>query len=62
MTVRELIDELECLNEDAEIVIQVSNSSYPESIRAISYQTIRSFYGNDIEAYIIKGDEQIGMV
>lgn len=64
MTVGELINLLERLDEDKEIVIKASNSDYVDEIRDYISGTVnvRSMRGNDFDAYVLTGNEQIGMV
>ena len=60
MTVRDLIDELECYDEDAKVVLKPSNSTYVDSIGGTNEGEIRSFWGNDFNAVVIYGNEQCG--
>lgn len=62
MTVADLISELECYDEDMEVIIKGSNSMYVDSIRTTMESEVRAFYGDDWSAVVICGDEQVGAV
>lgn len=66
MTVKELIDRLECFDENAEVVIgmkQPYGSDFAQKIcRGIEEHPIRSFWGADYNAVVITEGEQIGIV
>ena len=47
MTVRELIKELECFDDDMEVVMKPQNSMYVDVIRGVSTEDLRSFYGSN---------------
>ena len=60
MTVQDLINELEREDPNSEVLVAVSNSSYPESIGDIRERTVSAFYGNDFDAVVIRGSSQVG--
>ena len=62
MTVRELIEELECFDEDMEVVMQPSNSMYVDVINGASTEELRAFYGDDREVLVITSSGQEGAV
>ena len=62
MTVRELIEELECFDEDMEVVMQTSNSMYVDGINGASTEELRAFYGDDREVLVITSSGQEGAV
>lgn len=62
MTVRELIEELECFDEDMEVVMQPSNSMYVDGINGASTEELRTFYGDDREVLVITSSGQEGAV
>ena len=62
MTVRDLIDELECFGDDMEVVIQPSNSMYVDGINGANIKELRSFYGEDRNVLVICSSGQIGAV
>ena len=62
MTVRELIEELECFDEDMEVVMQPSNSMYVDGINGASTEELRAFYGDNKEVLVITSSGQEGAV
>ena len=62
MTVGNLIRELERYDEDMEVLIKGSNSMYVDSIRHTNEEEVRAFYGEDFNALIICGGNQVGAV
>lgn len=62
MTVRELIEELECFDGDMEVVIKASNSMYVDGISGATEKELRSFYGSDRNVLVILPDGQLGAV
>ena len=62
MTVRELIEELECFDEDMEVVMQPSNSMYVDGINGANTKELRSFYGDNREVLVITSSGQEGAV
>lgn len=62
MTVRELIDELECFDEDIEVVMQPNNSMYVDGIKGVSTEELRAFYGDNREVLVITSNGQEGAV
>ena len=62
MTVRELIDELECFDDDMEVVMKPSNSMYVDWIGGAREKELRSFYGNDTTVLVLTSDGQAGAV
>lgn len=62
MTVRELIEELECFDEDMEVVMKPSNSMYVDGINGASTEELRAFYGDDREVLVITSSGQEGAV
>lgn len=62
MTVRELINELECFNDDMEVVMQPSNSIYVDGISGVSTEELRVFYGDNKEVLVITSSGQEGAV
>ena len=62
MTVRELIEELECFDEDMEVVIQPSNSMYVDGVNGASTAELRAFYGDNREVLVITSSGQKGAV
>lgn len=65
MTVRELIDILECCDEDMEVRIgmqQRYGSDFAKTIRDVEVRSIKSFWGKDYEALVITEDDQCGVV
>lgn len=68
MTVRELIDRLECFDDDTKVVIgmkQKYGSDFAMNI-SIEYDVdeygIRAYYGDDYKAVVITEGSQIGVV
>ena len=66
MTVRELIDELECFDEDMEVrigMIQNYGSNFAMDIMCdVEEHSIRSFYGDNYKAVVITEGTQLGTV
>lgn len=66
MTVRELIDRLECFDDDTEVVIGMKQKYGSDFAMNIDYDIdeygIRTFYGNDYKAVVITEVDQIGVV
>lgn len=62
MTVRELIDELECFDDDMEVVMKPSNSMYVDAISGSDTRELRSFYGENREVLVLTSDGQEGAV
>ena len=64
MKVRELIDVLENLDYDSEVYFKPENSSYVEDFSSMVRKTIsvRAFYGDDFNAYVMISNGQIGQV
>ena len=62
MTVRELIEELEDYDGNMRVVIRGCNSGgYVDSTKYVSRTEVTSFWGNDYDAVLIGGGEQLGM-
>lgn len=62
MTVRELIEELECFDEDMEVVMRPSNSMYVDGINGAITKELRAFYGEDRDVLVLTSDGQEGAV
>lgn len=62
MTVRELIEELECFDDDMEVVMKPSNSMYVDGISGAETKELRSFYGEDRNVLVITSSGQEGAV
>ena len=63
MKVRELISMLENCNQDSEVLLLTSNSSYVCSIgRVRENANVRSFWGKDFKGTIVMCNEQIGSI
>lgn len=62
MTVRELIEELECYDSDMEIVMKPSNSIYVDGIRGAIKKEMTAMFGEDREVLVILSDGQEGVV
>lgn len=62
MTVRELIEELECYYYDMEVVMKPSNSIYVDSIRCARKKEMTAMFGKDREVLVILSDGQEGAV
>lgn len=66
MTVRELIEELECFDEDMEVrigMIQNYGTNFAMNIcNNVEEYKIRSFYGDDYKAVVITEGDQVGAV
>lgn len=63
MTVRELIEMLETLDQDMPVVLMGGNSGgYVDSIDDYILEgSVRTFYGEDYDAVVIHGN-QVGMI
>lgn len=62
MKVKELIKVLERYDSEMEVVTNGRNSGgYVDSIYNVRIGTVRAFYGNDFQAVIIDGEDQVGM-
>lgn len=62
MIVRELINELECYDDDLEVVMKPSNSMYVDGISGTETYELRAFYGEDRDVLVITSDGQEGAV
>lgn len=62
MTVRELINELECYDNDLEVVMKPSNSIYVDGISGTEMDELRAFYGEDRDVLVLTSDGQEGAV
>lgn len=62
MTVRELIEELECFDDDMEVVMQPSNSMYVDGINGASTKELRAYYGDDRNVLVLTSSGQEGAV
>ena len=62
MTVRELKDFLSDYDDNDDVVIKASNSTYVDSIEKTNGMNIYSFWGRDFNAIVICGAEQVGSV
>lgn len=63
MTVKELIEELKCYDEDMSVLFQPTNSMYVEEISSyMEIKEVNRFYGEPKEFLIIKSDGQVGAV
>lgn len=62
MKVKDLIQELQYEDQNAEVLIKGYNTSYVDSIRGIYTQNVRSFWGPDKSCVIIWADDQLGSV
>ena len=62
MRVSDLIRELECFDENLQVVIQSANSMYVDNIYGATEKELRSFYGKDREVLVIVADSQVGAV
>lgn len=62
MTVRELIEELECYDENMEVVMKPSNSMYVDGISCTDTRELRAFYGENKDALVLFSDGQVGAV
>lgn len=62
MTVRELINELECYDDDLEVVMKPSNSMYVDGISGTETDDLRAFYGEDRDVLVLTSDGQEGAV
>jgi hypothetical protein len=63
MTVKDLIDVLEELDEDMEVVFQGANSGgYVDGFSSeYEEKELRSFYGNDRDVVVLYASSQLGM-
>ena len=66
MTVRDLIDMLECYDDDMEVVIGMVQAYGTDFAMEVDYDIaehrIRAFYGNDYKAVVITEGDQCGAV
>ena len=62
MTVRELIEELECYNDDMEVVMKPSNSTYVDGINEPKVKELRAFFGEDRKVLVLTSSGQEGAV
>ena len=62
MTVRELINLLEGMDDEQEILFKPNNSWYPEEIVDGEYMDMRSFNSEEVEVFVLNGGDQQGMV
>lgn len=62
MTVRELIEKLECYNDDMEVVMRPINSIYVDGINEAITMELRAFWGNNREVLVLTSDGQEGAV
>ena len=60
--VRELIEELECFDEDMDVVMQPNNSMYVYGINGASTEELRAFHGDNREVLVITSNGQEGAV
>ena len=62
MKVKELIKVLERYDSEMEVVTNGQNSGgYVDSIYNVRVGMVRASYGNDFQAVIIDGEDQVGM-
>lgn len=62
MTVRELIEELEDYDGNMRVVIRGHNSGgYVDNTEYVSRTEVTAFWGDDYDAVLIAGCEQVGM-
>lgn len=63
MTVKELIEQLECYDEDMSVLFQPENSMYVEGVSFyMGIKEVNRFYGEPKEFLIIGSDGQVGAV
>lgn len=65
MTIRELIEELECYDEKMEVrigMVQNYGSNFAMNISEIGEHTVNQWYGEDFKALVITQGSQIGIV
>jgi len=62
MTVSELKELLNEIPDEREILFCPDNSDYVEDIRDIKRKFVRSMWGNDFEAFVIRSDGQTGSI
>lgn len=62
MTVRDLINELECFDDDMEVVMKPSNSMYVDGISGADTNELRAFYGENRDVLVIRSSGQEGAV
>ena len=62
MTVRELINELECFDDDMKVVMKPSNSMYVDGISCTDTRELRAFYGENKDVLVLFSDGQVGAV
>lgn len=62
MTVKRLIEELECFDDDMEVVMQQGNSIYVDWISGTETNELRVFYGGNTDVVVLISNGQAGAV
>ena len=62
MTVKDLRELLATLPDNTQIVFKPENSDYVEDFDRYKRKMIKSFWGNDFEAFVMISDGQAGCV
>ncbi len=62
MTVKELINELKCFDDDMEVVMQSCNSMYVDGVGGTETNELIAFYGENRDVLVITSDGQQGTV
>ena len=63
MTVKELIEELKCYDEDMSVLFQPENSMYVENVSSyMEIKEVNRFWGEPKEFLVIESGGQVGAV
>ena len=62
MTVQTLRELLSTLPDNTQIVFKPDNSDYVEDFVSVKRRMIKSFWGNDFEAFVLISDGQAGSI
>lgn len=62
MTVKTLRELLSTLPDNTQIVFKPDNSDYVEDFVSVKKRMIKSFWGNDFEAFVLISDGQAGRI
>ena len=62
MDVKTLKELLSTLPENTQIVFKPDNSDYVEDFDRVKRRMIKSFWGNDFEAFVLVSDGQAGRI
>lgn len=62
MTVGELMEELQFYDQDMEVVMKPSNSSYADDVADTAIKQMAAFYGGDRDVVVLTSDMQLGAI